>query len=76
MLTDRTGIGEAVCRVYFFGRTALVRLDGRLAIDLSLLRVKPAAAMCGDWDHYEPIGVIPAADILRPLNQTGCTLTP
>jgi branched-chain amino acid transport system substrate-binding protein len=61
--------------VYFFGRPALLRLDGRLAIDLSLLRVKPAA-MHGEWDHYEPIGLIRAADIYRPLNQTGCTLTP
>ncbi len=62
--------------VYFFGRSALLRLDGRLAIDLSLLRVKPAAAMRGEWDHYEQIGVIRAADIYQPLNQTGCTLAP
>jgi len=62
--------------VYFFGRSALLRPDGRLAIDLSLLRVKPPAAMHGEWDHYEAIGLIRAADIHRPLNQTGCTPTP
>ena len=60
--------------VYFFGRSALLRLDGRLAVDLSLLRVKPPEAMHGEWDHYEQIGMIPAADIYRPLNQTGCPL--
>jgi branched-chain amino acid transport system substrate-binding protein len=60
--------------VYFFGRSALLRLDGRLAIDLSLLRVKPAKAMRGEWDHYEQVGVIQTADIYRKLNQTGCVL--
>jgi hypothetical protein len=54
----------------------LLRLDGRLAIELSLLRVKPAPAMHGEWDHYEDIGVIRVADVYRPLNQTGCTLAP
>jgi branched-chain amino acid transport system substrate-binding protein len=60
--------------VYFFGRSALLRLDGRLAIDLSLLRVKAPGAMHGDWDHYEQTGTIPATDIYRPLSQTGCPL--
>jgi branched-chain amino acid transport system substrate-binding protein len=60
--------------VYFFGRSARLRLDGRLAVDLSLLRVKPAQAMRGEWDHYDAIGVIPAADIDRPLNASGCSL--
>lgn len=62
--------------VYFFGRSALLHLDGRLAIDVSLLRVKPPAAMHGEWDHYEDIGLIRTADIDRPLNQTGCPLAP
>ena len=60
--------------VYFFGRTARLRLDGRLAADLSLLRVKPPSAMVGEWDHYEQVGIIPATDIYRPLNRTGCAL--
>ena len=60
--------------VYFFGRNGRLRLDGRLALDLSLLRVKPPEAMRGDWDHYEQIGTIPGADVFRPLSQTGCTL--
>ncbi|HEX4368287.1 MAG TPA: ABC transporter substrate-binding protein [Rhodopila sp.] len=62
--------------VYFFGRSALLRLDGRLAIDLSLLRVKPAAAMRGEWDHYEAVGVIRTADIYHPLNRAECALAP
>jgi branched-chain amino acid transport system substrate-binding protein len=60
--------------VYFFGRSAKLRIDGRLAVDLSLLRVKSPEAMRHDWDHYEQIGMIQTADIYRPLNQTGCTL--
>lgn len=58
--------------VYFFGRSARLRLDGRLYVDLALLRVKPPEAMRHAWDHYEQIGVIPAAEVYRPLNQTGC----
>jgi branched-chain amino acid transport system substrate-binding protein len=58
--------------VYFFGHSARLRLDGRLAADLLLLRVKPPDAMHGEWDHYEQIGTISAAEIYRPLNQTGC----
>jgi branched-chain amino acid transport system substrate-binding protein len=60
--------------VYFFGRSARLRLDGRMALDLSLLRAKPLHAMRGEWDHYEQIGVIPAGDIFRPLDLTGCHL--
>jgi branched-chain amino acid transport system substrate-binding protein len=60
--------------VYLFGRSARPRLDGRLAADLTLLRVRAPETMHGEWDHYEPIGVISAADIYRPLNRTGCRL--
>lgn len=58
--------------VYFFGRSAKLRIDGRLSVDLSLLRAKAPEAMMHDWDHYEQIGLIAAADIYRPLYQTGC----
>jgi hypothetical protein len=58
--------------VCFFGRSARLRLDGRLAIDLSLPCVKRPKVMQGGWDHYDQIGVIPAPCIDRPLNQTGC----
>ncbi len=60
--------------VYFFGRTAHLRLDGRLTADLSLLRVKAPDTMHGPWDHYEQIGVIPAADVYSPIGQSGCHL--
>ena len=61
---------------HFFGRFALRRVDGRLAIDLSRPRVKPPEVMQGEWDHYDQIGVVPAACIDRPLNRTGCILGP
>ena len=60
--------------VYFFGRYARLRLDGRLAADLSLLRVKAPDVMSTEWDHYDQIDVIPAADIYPPLRRTGCPL--
>ncbi len=60
--------------VYFFGRTAHLRVDGRLTADLALLRVKPPDAMHGDWDHYEQIGVIPISDVFPPVGQTGCRI--
>ncbi len=71
--------------VYFFGRTGRLRLDGRLMIDLSLLRVKPPDAsrpadpsrpidtMHDGWDFYEPISIIPASDVYRPTNKMGCS---
>jgi branched-chain amino acid transport system substrate-binding protein len=62
--------------VYFFGRSARLRLDGRLAIDLSLLRVKPPEAMTGAWDFYQDVGAVPAADIYPPLNRSGCASRP
>lgn len=60
---------------YFFGRSGKLRLDGRLSIDLSLLRAKPPEALKGEWDHFEPVGIIPAADVFRPLSQAGCPLS-
>ena len=60
--------------VYFFGRSARLRLDGRLAADLSLLRVKAPETMHAPWDHYQQIGIIPVSEVYRPLNRTGCAL--
>ena len=73
---DAVPVNEEMRRnpVYFFGRTAHLRIDGRLTADLTLLRVKPPAAMSDDWDHYEPIGVIPAADVFPPVGRTGCRI--
>jgi branched-chain amino acid transport system substrate-binding protein len=59
---------------YCFGRSARLRLDGRLALDLSFLRVKLPEAMCGEWDHYEQIGVIPATGVFPLPTMAGCQL--
>lgn len=58
--------------VYFFGRTARLRVDGRLTADLSVLRVKAPDTMHGPWDHFEQIGIIPESDAYPPINRTGC----
>ena len=60
--------------VYFFGRSGRLRLDGRLAIDLSLLRIKPSEKMLGEWDYYESIGTIPATGVYPSLSQSGCAI--
>lgn len=59
--------------VYFFGRSAKLRLDGRLAVDMSLFRVKSRERMHGDWDHYEPVSGIAAADIYPSVTKSGCS---
>jgi hypothetical protein len=49
-----------------FGRPARLRIDGHLAADLSVLRVKPPAAMRRDWDYYKSIGMIPIPQSTAP----------
>jgi hypothetical protein len=46
---------------------------GRLAIELPLLRVKATQVRRSEWDHYEQIGVVAAADIDRTVNRTDCS---
>ena len=36
--------------------------------DLSLYRVKAPASSRGNWDYYEEIGSIPAAEAFLPIN--------
>jgi hypothetical protein len=57
--------------VYFFGRFARLRLDGRLDVDLSLLRFKAPEAMRAEWDHYEQIDVVPGGGCLSAAEPGG-----
>jgi hypothetical protein len=57
--------------VYFFGRSARLRLDGRLDVDLSLPRFKAPEVMHAEWDHYEQIGVVPGGGCLSAAEPGG-----
>ena len=51
-----------------------VREDGRKLHDMYLFKVKAPAASTGDWDYYETLATIPAAEAFRPLADGGCPL--
>lgn len=51
-----------------------VRIDGRAVHDMFLFRVKAPAQSKGEWDVYETLATIPAAQAFRPLNEGGCPL--
>ena len=56
-----------------FGRVT-IRPDGRAIHDMYVFRVKAPAASHSDWDLYEPVLTIPAAEAFRPLADGGCPL--
>ena len=51
-----------------------VRQDGRVIHDMYLFRVKSPEQSKGDWDLYETLATIPAAEAFRPLKDGGCPL--
>lgn len=51
-----------------------VRIDGRAVHDMFLFRVKTPDKSKGEWDVYETIATIPAAQAFRPLSEGGCPL--
>jgi branched-chain amino acid transport system substrate-binding protein len=57
-----------------FARGAKLRLDGRLMRDQLLVRVRKPADVTGAWNLLTVEKVIPAAEIIRPLDQGGCKL--
>ena len=51
-----------------------IRADGRHVHDMYLFRVKKPEDSKGDWDYFETLATIPAAEAFRPLNEGGCSL--
>ncbi len=51
-----------------------VREDGRKLHDMYLFKVKAPSASTGEWDYYEKMATIPAAEAFRPLADGGCPL--
>lgn len=46
-----------------------VRIDGRAVHDMFLFKVKAPAQSKGEWDVYETLATIPAAQAFRPLKK-------
>ena len=51
-----------------------IRADGRHVHDMYLFRVKKPEDSKGEWDYFETLATIPAAEAFRPLNEGGCSL--
>ncbi|MDO5529887.1 MAG: ABC transporter substrate-binding protein [Paracoccus sp. (in: a-proteobacteria)] len=51
-----------------------VRADGRHVHDMYLFEVKSPDESTGEWDYYETLATIPAAQAFRPLEEGGCHL--
>lgn len=51
-----------------------IRADGRAIHDMFLFRVKSPEDSTGEWDVYETLATIPAAEAFRPLADGGCPL--
>jgi branched-chain amino acid transport system substrate-binding protein len=56
-----------------FGHNAVLRQDGRLMQDYLLVEVKPPAEVKQGWDLLTIRQVVPAASVIRPIDQGGCT---
>ncbi len=51
-----------------------VRVDGRHIHDMYLFEVKKPEDSTGEWDLYNTVATIPAAEAFRPLADGGCSL--
>ena len=55
-----------------FGQGSRVRADGRLMKNFHLVEVKSPTETRGPWDYYKILAELPAAEIIRPLDQGHC----
>ena len=51
-----------------------IQANGRHIHDMYLFRVKAPDASEGEWDYYEQVATIPAAEAFRPVAESGCAL--
>jgi branched-chain amino acid transport system substrate-binding protein len=56
-----------------FARGATLRQDGRLMHDYFLAEVKTPAEVKQGWDLLDIKAVVPAASVIRPIDQGGCS---
>jgi branched-chain amino acid transport system substrate-binding protein len=58
----------------FFARNGHLREDGRMIHDMFLVQVKKPETSKGEWDLYNVLATIPAAQAFRPLSAGDCPL--
>ncbi|WP_322995075.1 ABC transporter substrate-binding protein [Castellaniella sp.] len=56
----------------FFVQNGIIRADGRMMNDLTLLQVKTPAESTGPWDLHKVVAVIPAETAYGPLSTSTC----
>jgi branched-chain amino acid transport system substrate-binding protein len=57
-----------------FTKKASIREDGRVMRDMYLAKVKAPSQSKYDWDYFEIVREIPAADSAWPLSESKCPL--
>ncbi len=57
-------------------RNATLRPDGRLVHDTYVFQVKAPGQSKGEWDLYNLLGTVPAAEAFRPLSESNCPALP
>ena len=58
----------------FYAHGAKVRADGRLLIDIKLMRVKPPARQRYPFDYAQQISSTPGTEAFRPVSESKCPL--
>lgn len=56
----------------FFVRDGVIRADGRMMNDLTLLQVKAPSESTGPWDLHKVVATIPAETAYGPLSESTC----
>ncbi|HLT98552.1 MAG TPA: ABC transporter substrate-binding protein [Burkholderiaceae bacterium] len=57
-----------------FTKGATIREDGKVVRDMYLAKVKAPADSKYDWDYFEIVSKIPAAEITIPLSESTCPM--
>ncbi len=57
-----------------FAKNGIIREDGRMVHDMYLAQVKTPEESTGEWDLYNIVRTIPAAEAYRPLSESKCDL--
>lgn len=58
----------------FFVQNGVIREDGRMMNDMTLLQVKKPSESTGPWDYHRAVATIPAEKAYGPLSGSTCPL--
>ncbi|MBP0465415.1 ABC transporter substrate-binding protein [Roseomonas sp. PWR1] len=58
----------------FFARNARLLPNGRLIHDMLTARIKAPSEQRHPWDYYEIVGVVPATEAFRTIEQSKCRM--